>query len=126
VQLLLNVFVKYRIPIWRWCTFQFNNGNSRISGAWNVKLGMELEHNLSALCRVWGVTLFVSRRLQTWRRCVIVVFYPAVLITGYRTRAEESVRYKKPVKRQSYGPCVARNVCMYVTTRMLYLESTFV
>jgi hypothetical protein len=98
VQLLLNVSVKYRIPIWRWYTFQPNESDIQIIGAWNVKLGMELKLNLPAFRRVW-VSLFVSRQLQTWRRCDIVVFCPAVLITGYRARAEGSVLYKKPIKR---------------------------
>jgi hypothetical protein len=76
---------------------------------------MELELNLPALCRVW---VTVSRRLQTWRRCDVVVFTPAVLITGHRARAEESVLYKKPLKRQSYGPCVDRKVCMHSTSQL--------
>jgi hypothetical protein len=61
--------------------------DGRIIGAWNVQLGMELEHNLPTPRSVW-VTLFVGRHLQTWRRCDIVVSYPAVLIIGCRAHAQ--------------------------------------
>jgi hypothetical protein len=67
----VNVFVKYRIPMWRWCTFQFNDDNLGISGAWNVKLGMELEYTLPALCTVGNCEQTVTN-MAAVRHCSVV------------------------------------------------------